>query len=380
MVLEPRAGETLTTLKFEPSRGSLIGHIYTTNVEKSISVAVIAMLPPICIIILSWAEHVLISPSLHLDLIHDAGFFAQYVLLLPAVVLGMGLLTADFPTRLEAWRNAGLFKVNQSGYEEAIKLGNSLLESRFVQFLPVIFAAFCVVYGAYLHTFSDKNTWHSPNYLGGYPTISGLITLFVRFILYFLVCHFFISTFSCIIVFKKIIQNGVNLNVVHSDASAGLSDIGEYWLKYYLSILIVGLLFLLLVYIVQSTAWGRSFTYLIVLLSYSVALACGFLPIYYTHKAMYSEKLSIMSPVDRAISNTLTFLLSENSYLKSEDEDLERRLKFRQTLLENIATWPYNFKGFSFLTVSLLPAALSILDFVTKVGAFLGPSGSGVTP
>ncbi|MGO7420234.1 hypothetical protein ACCT09_09575, partial [Rhizobium ruizarguesonis] len=110
MVLEPRAGETLTTLKFEPSRGSLIGHIYTTNVEKSISVAVIAMLPPICIIILSWAEHVLISPSLHLDLIHDAGFFAQYVLLLPAVVLGMGLLTADFPTRLEAWRNAGLFK------------------------------------------------------------------------------------------------------------------------------------------------------------------------------------------------------------------------------------------------------------------------------
>ncbi|MGO8080481.1 hypothetical protein [Rhizobium leguminosarum] len=372
---ETTVGETLIALKIEPTRGNLLGWLYTKHAKKTVSVAALTMLAPACIVILSWAEQVLINPSLKLDLVHDTGFFAQYLLLLPAVVLGMGLLTADFPARLDTWRDAGLFKVNRSGYEKAIECANRFIESRLAQLLPPIVAAIAVIYGAIVHTFSTANTWHSPDDFGGHATVSGLMALLIRFMLYFLLTSFFLYTAVFIYIFLRLVNNGVNLKIFHSDESSGLGDIGRYWIKYYSSILIVGFLFWILVVYVQSFFWDKYLPHIVVLFIYISALISGILPIYYTHKAMHAEKCSIVSVVDDTLSEYISLVLFKDAALNSEN--LDETLKLRQVLLHNIATWPYKFKFLSFLTASLLPVALSTVDLISKSRLLLVLLASG---
>lgn len=345
--------------------------LYSSGPRFAIVVAISCLILPAIILIIGHVEGNFLNEPLDLDLSEDWGFVAQYFVLMPATILGMGILAGQFPSKLAEWAAAGHFRAKQDTYNEIISRGNYLYAHWAILVATLGFACVTIVYGAYLHTFSPKDTWHS-NVQDPFGTIAGWAVLPIRFLLYFGLVELCLKTAISVLVYTRILRSGLNVRIFHADSCGGLSLMGKYWIRNYISILVVGFLYWLLIYIVQTANWLNPLAHLFILAIYCLAILAGFTPLFVTHRAMQRAKEEKLKHPDEQIEQGIARLMfyDKNTATDNEFSQLERSLKIRSAI-GNMAVWPYNFRNLSFLTVTVVPGIPTLLKLYNNLSAFL---------
>jgi hypothetical protein len=336
--------------------------------RRSLVSAVLSLALPGAVILIAHFEGNLVNRGLDLDVSRDLGFFAQYFILLPMTFFGIGMLVARFPVKLVEWTQAGHLTAALNDHVDVVSWANRWFASRITRGAPLVIALTALVYGASMHTFSPRNTWHSPTDVP-FGTAAGLAILPIRFLLYFAVADFAVRTAISLTAYARLVKLGLRVQIRHSDSCGGLSSLGRYWIGTYVSILAVGFVFWVLVYTIQVRVWHGSASYVLVLVVYGVALVLGLIPLLVTHHAMAKERRERLAPLDESI-HTATGRLMANGFGAQESTELDRLLKVRG-IMETMAVWPYDFRFLSVLTATLIPGVISLLKLSEAISTIL---------
>lgn len=349
--------------RLEPGTGSPFKALYTSGASFVYLAAALSLSLPL--IVIAHIEGNLFNESIF-SLSKDLGFAAQYILLLPASILATGAIGANIPRALNNWKYRGDFLASDVEYHKIMNQTNIAYSRRSIVFIAVTLAAGAVLYGAVIHTFSKLETWHS-NSTAPYGTVAGLFVLSIRFFLYFILIDFAIRVVITLRAYVDLLRFGLRVQLFHADCCGGISHIGSFWVSNYIYILLIGFTFWLLVFFVQRDFWNATLPYFVILVIYGVAAVIGIIPLVATHYAMLDAKHKLLHKVDtkaQSIAENALKDIDQNNVLDASN--LVEVLKIRE-IFDKIPVWPYDFRKFSFITISLVPALVALASLYEKV-------------
>ena len=311
-----------------------------------------------------------INAEIDLDAVHDYGYFIQFGIGFPLVLVLIYKYFSTFKKTINTLLKSDVFEMGSSEKMEIIKKINDRFALKTINIIPVIVAALITILGLFSYILSDSVTWN--NFSGILPvSFAGIVILFVVFILYYLAATVLCSVFIVYLTIKDLFSNKMNIQPLHPDGCGGLSSLGELSKSLNLSIIILGVLCFSGIYAGINMQGLPVFHYsniFIVIVYLVVAVAVFFLPLRPAAKKMADSKNDTLNIINSGFNNLNSKILED---MKNEKEISQERLKAVKSytefysIAEKMPVYPYDVKTLrSFGTSFMLPVILFALEYL----------------
>lgn len=307
-------------------------------------------------------EGSLINDNLSLDLIHDIGWWNQFLLAFPALIYIQSSYFGAFPSTLKQLIDAGVLLANDKQWKKVRRFTNAKLTNTTLICLPYVFgiAASALAFNVTQTT----GSWYDlDQYVAGW-----LIPIHVFFLYYFMT-YLALRVYTAFLILKTLFSFKTNIQPFHADGCGGLRSLMAQAEKLYLGMIAFGLITALGI-LSNTIVYGVelfSFSNALFIMSY-VLLTCiaFFIPLYALSNCMMKAKQSILETIKQR-QHTLNLSLADETSTNNEGKKIHAEdlaaLETLKKIASSMQVWPFNRSSFiRFFFVVAMP--FLIIPFV----------------
>ena len=335
--------------------GAMIGRF---SIRSPLYAVAIAALLSFSAALITSFEGSLNNPELSLDLLHDIGWWNQFLLAFPTLLFISGTYFGAFPRTLRGLADSGVIQATEQEWKKVRRLAHAKLRNPTFILLPYV----CGIAAAVLTTsvLDSHSAWFSAD-----DYIAGWLIPPHAFFLYFFMTYLALRLYTAYLVLKLLFSFTVNIQPFHADGCGGLGSLKVQSEKLYWGMIGFGFIAGLgvlsnsLVYGVELFSLYNGFLVLAYVLLTGVAF---FLPLYALSASMQSAKQKLLDSI-----NTRYRTLNEhresgsNEALNEEQKaDLKALTQLHRTA-RSMQVWPFDRDSLIKYALALSTPALVII-------------------
>ncbi len=334
--------------------GSVLGRY---AIGSPVIAALIAALSGFSAAFVTTIEGSLINDQLSLDLIHDIGWWNQFVIATATLTYIAGAYFGAYPRTLRQLVDAGVILATESEWKKVRRFAKARLTNPTTVALPYV----CGGSAALLSFFviQSPGTWFDVN-----AFTAGWLIPVHSFLLYYLLTYLTLRLYFAYVILRMLFGYKVNIQPFHIDGCGGLGSLKTQSAKLYLGVLIFGFIAAAGV-ISNTTNYGLQlfdFYNLILLGAYIVITSIAFfLPLYATSARMQEAQLQFLESINdryRALQRNL----GEDLASKGSNEDI-LALESLKSTARAMQVWPFNYSALAKFAVVVASPFLLLLVF-----------------
>lgn len=318
--------------------GSLIGRFAIRSRLFAVSIA--AMLSFSAAFVAAF-EGSLINDNLSLDLIHDVGWWNQFLLAFPTLIFIVGAYFGAFPNTLRQLTDSGVLQATNDDWKKVRRFTKAKLTNPTFVFLPYLVGISAAVLTS--NVLQSNGTWYSSDqYIAGY-----LIPIHA-FFLYFFMTYVALRLYAAFLILKMLFSFNINIQPFHPDGCGGLGSLMEQSGKLYWGMIVYGAVAGLAIVtntFVYSLELFSIYNFLFIL-SYVILSGIGFfLPLYALTDVMRDAKQKLLLSIkERYITLNRKQGSGADDLEGLGDEQLAdlEALKSLQQTARSMQVWPFN--------------------------------------
>lgn len=331
-----------------------------------IVVYVIVLLP----VVLSWSEGNLINHFLKIDALHDIGYFNQFAILLPFLILFIPYYLNGLEDALISLKDRQVVMITDKEYEDFSDTTNGIFSHYIVTFSPYCIAISIYVVALFSYWLAGHNTWNSP--AKGYPfTTAAILSTVPTIILYHLLSGFLFRVAALCLVIRRYLSHNVIIHPLHPDKAGGLSPLNKFSLRITAAGIFIGIC--CVVGIAASVyQYGLKLIRIeniLIIIFYIVGLSIVFfVPLLSARKGMVKAKKRILQLIsDRfniAVSEAMAELEKDKASPKFDVNNIEELTKLYK-IADRMPVYPFNIENvLKFSSSVLWPLVLIFLQWI----------------
>lgn len=318
--------------------GSMIGRFAIRSRLYAVSIAAMLSFSAALVAVF---EGSLINENLRLDLLHDIGWWNQFLLAFPTLIFIAGAYFGEFPKTLRQLTDSGVLQATNDDWKKVRRFTKAKLTNTTFVLLPYVagFAAAALT----SNVLQSNGTWYDADqYVAGY-----LIPVHA-FFLYFLMTFLTLRLYSAFLILKMLFSFSVNIQPFHPDGCGGLGSLMAQSEKLYLGIVAYGL-------VAALGILSNTFVYSLDLFSiynffllFAYVVLSGiafFLPLYALTDSMSDAKQKLLLSIkERYLELNKKQKSGANDLEKLSDEHVAdlKALKSLQNTARSMQVWPFN--------------------------------------
>lgn len=318
--------------------GSMIGRYAIRSRLAAVSIAV--MLSFSAALVAAF-EGSLINDNLSLDLVHDIGWWNQFLLAFPTLIYIVGAYFGAFPRTLRQLTDSGVLQATNDDWKKVRRFTKAKLTNTTFVILPYVAGISAAALTS--NVLLSNGTWYAADrYVAGY-----LIPVHA-FFLYFFMTYVALRLYGAFLILRMLFSFSVNIQPFHPDGCGGLGSLMEQSEKLYWGMVVFGAVTGLAIVtntFVYSLELFSIYNFLFVL-SYVILSGIGFfLPLYALADVMRDAKQKlILSIKARYLALSKKHGSGANDLKGLSDEHVAdlKALKSLQQTARAMQVWPFN--------------------------------------
>lgn len=331
---------------------------------------VLAFIPQVMAI----AEGNFYNPDLSLDGLHDIGYWTQFAIALPAIVVLLGMYFGRLPCTIFELILSNTFVLSKHQYAEFKRSAEKIYENRLLVVAPyMVGIAVMLACGVFYHII-QQNTWHfislrSDHRISYWLWIGFKLSIYsiMKFLLYYSLTLCILRIVATFFVLKKFFRFSANIQPLHPDSCGGLSPLGSLSMRLNVGAFMFGIVSVLGV-IANTSQYNLSLVHpmnLAVITAYIAgATVAFFLPLYSAHRRMTEAKYHTVQIINQRFEQINKELLAELADSREVNESKINQMEALRKVHEiasNMPVYPFNLKTVSSFVGSVLTPLLIFL-------------------
>lgn len=302
------------------------------------------------------------NPDLSLDLLHDIGWWNQFLLAFPTLLFISGSYFGAFPKTLRGLVDSGVIQATEQEWKKVRRLTHAKLRNLTFIFLPYV----CGIAAALLtsNVLDSNSAWFSAD-----DYIAGWLIPPHAFILYFYMTYLALRLYIAYLVLKLLFSFSVNIQPFHADGCGGLGSLRDQSKKLYWGMIAFGVIAGLAI-LTNSLVYGVALFSIyngLMLMAYVILTGVAFfLPLYALSGSMQLAKQNLIDSI-----NARYRTLNENRESRSDQAlnaeqkaDLKALTQLHRTA-RSMQVWPFDKDSLiKFALAMTTPAAVVFLGMV----------------
>lgn len=322
--------------------GQLIGRFAIRSRYTAVSLA--ALLSFSAAIVAAF-EGSLINDDLSLDLIHDIGWWNQFLLAFPALIYIQSSYFGAFPSTLKQLVDVGVLLADDKQWEKVRRFTNAKLTNKTLICLPYVFGITASVLA--FNVTKTADSWYD---LDQY--VAGWLIPIHAFFLYYFMTYLALRVYTAFLILKTLFSFKTNIQPFHTDGCGGLRSLMTQAEKLYFGMIAFG--FITALGILSNTIIYRvdlfSLSNILFIMSDVLLTSIAFfIPLYALSSCMMKAKQNILDTI-RQRQNTLNFNQADETSANSEDKKIHAEdlaaLETLKKIASSMQVWPFNRSSF----------------------------------
>lgn len=354
----------------DPIFRQLLEHGWSRVFAAFLALYIIVLLP----VVLSWFEGNLVNQSLKIDAIHDGGYFNQFAILLPFLIVFIPYYLNGLEDALLSLKDRQVVRITGAQYKDFSDTANGIFAHYVVTFAPYGIAVSVTAFALFSYWLAGHNTWNSPP--NGSPfTTSAILSMIPTFILYHLLSGFVFRVAAICLVIRRYLSYDVMIHPLHPDKSGGLSPLGNFSLRITPAGVFVGICCLVgvAVNIYQYGFELCSMPNILIMLTYIVGLSIVFfVPLLSARKGMVEAKKHTLQLISDRFNIAMSEAMVELGTNKASPglgvNNIEELTKL-YAIADGMPIYPFNLENIVKFSSSILwPILLICIQWmITKI-------------
>lgn len=320
--------------------GRLIGRFAIRSRRTAVSLAALLSFSAA---IITGFEGSLVNGDLSLDLIHDIGWWNQFLLAFPALIYIQSSYFGAFPSTLKQLVDTGVLLADDNQWKKVRRFANAKLTNTALICLPYVFGVTASVLA--FNVTRTAGTWYNlDQYIAGW-----LVPIHVFFLYYFMT-YLALRIYTAFLILKTLFSFKTNIQPFHTDGCGGLRSLMAQAEKLYLGMIAFG--FITALGILSNTiVYGVdlfSLSNMLFIMS-DVLLTCiaFFIPLYALSNCMMEAKQNILETIrQRQYNLNLADKTSANNEDKETHSEDLAALETLRKIASSMQVWPFNRSSF----------------------------------
>lgn len=328
-------------------KGPLFRYIFIKSWKHVVCFVIVSLVLTFVPIIISLFDHTFINFKLDVDAAHDIGYYNQFALLLPFIIVFAKYYLNGLEPALLDLKKRNIVKISDKQYAVFCDQANRVFSDKYVTYTPFVVALVIYFFALKVYWFAGHNHWNSPSN-GFCLNLSAWFSTIPTLLLYYFLTGFVIRIASVYKIIKLYLSFNVTIQPLHPDKAGGLSPLGEFSLRISLAGVFTGIICMIGVFS-NYYQYNKNFLYapnVVMILSYIIALSIVFfVPLFAARKGMKSAKektlLMISDKFNVAMSETMKKF---NSHSNIENFNLDKieDLEKLYTIASRMPVYPFN--------------------------------------
>lgn len=322
--------------------GRLIGHFAIRSRGTAVTLAALLSFSAA---IFTTFEGSFVNNELSLDLLHDFGWWNQYLLAFPTLIYIAGSYFGAFPSTLKHLVDSGVLLADDLQWKKVRRFTNKKLSNSAFILLPYVcgFSAGALTYSVT----QASGTWYDAEQYA-----AGLLIPAHAFFLYYFMTFLALRLYTAFLILKMLFSFKVNIQPFHEDGSGGLGSLMTQAEKLYLGMIIFG--FIAAIAILSNTLVYNQNVFSVYnalfLMSYIVLTGVAyFIPLYALSSCMTDAKQKVLTTI-RERHQLLKNSSSKPNKLQDGGDSVKKAdldaLKTLRNIAKSMQVWPFNRTSF----------------------------------
>jgi len=334
--------------------GSVLGRF---AINSPVIAALVAAFSGFSAAIITTIEGSFTNERLSLDLIHDIGWWNQFVLAIATLMYIAGAYFGAYPRTLRQLVDSGVILATEAEWKKVRRYTKTQLGNQTTVALPYV----CGGTAALLSFFviQSPGAWFD---VGSY--YAGWLIPIHSFLLYYLLTYLTLRLYFAYVILKMLFGFRVNIQPFHTDGCGGLGSLKSQSGNLYLGLLIFGLVAAASV-ISNTSNYGLQLfdPYNLAMLAAYIAITsiAFFLPPYATSPRMHEAQEKFLESINdryRALQRNL----GDDLASKGSNEDI-LALESLKSTARAMQVWPFNYAALLKFTAIVTSPFLLILIY-----------------
>ncbi len=286
-------------------------------------------------------EGSLVNEDLNLDLLHDIGWWNQFLLAFPTLIYLTGSYFGEFPKTLRHLIDSGVLQADDKQWKTVRRFTHAKLMNTTFVLLPYVCAIAAA--GLTMNVLQANGTWYDAS-----RYIAGWLIPAHAFFLYFFMTYLALRLYTAFLILKMLFSFSVNIQPFHADGCGGLGGLMVqseklYWVMVTFGVVAaLGILSNTFVYSLDLFSIYNIFLLLSYILLTGIAF---FLPLYALSDRMREAKQRLLETIRQRYHALNRKRDSDDNELDKSSSsyrvDLAALKELRQTA-RSMQVWPFN--------------------------------------
>ncbi|GJM11699.1 MAG: hypothetical protein DHS20C12_01020 [Pseudohongiella sp.] len=283
-------------------------------------------------------EGSLLNDSLNLDLVHDYGWWNQYLLAFPTLIFIVGAYFGAFPRTLRQLTDSGVLQASNDDWKKVRRFTKAKLTNTSFVLLPYVagIAAAALTSNVLL----SSGAWYdSDQYVAGY-----LIPIHAFFLYYFMT-YLSLRLYASYLILRMLFNFSVNIQPFHVDGCGGLGSLKAQSENLYWGVIVFGVIAALAVItntFIYNVDLFSIYNFLLILAYVILSSVAFFLPLYALTNCMRDAKENLLVSIRQRYAALKQNHCAADEELSDEHIEDLRALKSLQRTARSMQVWPFN--------------------------------------
>ncbi len=334
--------------------GSVLGRF---AINSPVIAALVAAFSGFSAAIITTIEGSFTNERLSLDLIHDIGWWNQFVLAIATLMYIAGAYFGAYPRTLRQLVDSGVILATEAEWKKVRRYTKTQLGNQTTVALPYVCGGTVALLSFFV--IQSPGAWFD---VGSY--YAGWLIPIHSFLLYYLLTYLTLRLYFAYVILKMLFGFRVNIQPFHTDGCGGLGSLKSQSGNLYLGLLIFGLVAAASV-ISNTSNYGLQLfdPYNLAMLAAYIAITsiAFFLPLYATSARMHEAQEKFLESINdryRALQRNL----GDDLASKGSNEDI-LALESLKSTARAMQVWPFNYAALLKFTAIVTSPFLLILIY-----------------
>jgi len=321
--------------------------------------------------LISIAEGNFNNPDLFLSTLKDFGYWEQYPIAMPIVVLLSTMYFRRFPVSLLELVLQGVFPITRDQWNHFVTVtAKSIYQAKIVVWSPYLIALSCSVFLSKIYLYDTPDSWYMIGF-SSEATIAGWFLAVNIFILYFLIATAVIRIIATSVILNRFFEFLPNIQPLHPDGAGGLLPLGKLSKSLNLGVFLFGIISAAGIYVNHITYQKP------VLSGVNIAIMCAyvlgasivfFIPLLSAHTKMKEAKYNIIQSINYHFekeNRDLMKSLEGSGVLNKEKVSNIESMLVMHNIARRMPVYPFNIETItSFLGSIIIPLLLYLVQIL----------------
>lgn len=341
--------------------GSMIGRFAIRSRLYAVSLAAMLSFSAALVAVF---EGSLLNDDLTLDLIHDIGWWNQFLFAFPTLIYIVGAYFGAFPQTLRQLTDSGVLQASDEEWKKVRRFTKAKLTNTTFVLLPYV--AGISAAALTFNVLQSNGTWYDADQF-----IAGYLIPVHAFFLYYFMTFLSLRLYGAFLILKMLFGFSVNIQPFHPDGCGGLGSLMKQSEKLYWGIIIYGVVAGLAIItntFIYSMELFSIYNFLFILSYVILSGIAFFLPLYALTSVMRDAKQKLLLSIkDRYLALNTKHSSGVNDLPELNDEHIAdlKALKSLQSTARAMQVWPFN-KGslIRFTCANATPLAVILIAVI----------------